>query len=125
MSKYKKLIQKLKEYRAARGWDENPEADIAKSISIEAAELLELFQWLETEDKSSSEITQEKKQEIKDEIGDIMIYLTAMCNKIDADLLDCTREKLKKVKEKYPADKIKNGGSDGFYYQQKEKYRGG
>jgi NTP pyrophosphatase (non-canonical NTP hydrolase) len=123
MSKYKQLIQKLRRYREARGWDENPEADIAKSISIEAAELLELFQWLETEDKSSSKITENKKQEIKDEIGDIIIYLTAMCDKIDTDLLECTEEKLKKVKEKYPADKIKGDDSEDFYYQQKEKYR--
>jgi NTP pyrophosphatase (non-canonical NTP hydrolase) len=69
----KKLEQDIKQYLEERGWDKLKPGDVAKSISIEAGELLELFQW---ENPSLDEVKNnpEKVKQIEKELADIMTY---------------------------------------------------
>lgn len=81
---------------------------MAISISLEAAELLELFQW-----NSSEETTQTKRNELEDELADIMIYSMMLASNLDLDVEEIILNKLKKNNEKYPVEKSRGN---------KEKY---
>lgn len=105
----KKIINEITNFRDDRNWSQfhNPK-DLAISISIEASELLELFQW-----NSSKETVENNLQDLQDELADIMIYCTLMGDKLDIDLDKAVEHKLEKNKEKYPVKKS---------YNSKEKY---
>lgn len=91
------LTEKVLSFRNKRNWKQfhTPE-NLAKSISIEAAELLENFQW------SSKDYDIEN---IKDELADIMTYVILFADCFDFDLEQLVLEKLKKNEEKYPISK--------------------
>jgi dCTP diphosphatase len=79
--------------------------NLAIGLSIEARELLEIFTWLTQEE--SSNLSAEKIQRVKEEVGDVMIYLLNFCDKLGLDPLQCAREKLVHNAKKYPADKVR------------------
>lgn len=109
----------------ARNWDNLPPADLAKSISIESAELLEHFQW-QNWSKEDIKKNKEKFEEIKAEIGDIMIYCAEMANILSFDLEIAAINKLKKAAKKYPAHLFKNNKDPhgtGVYEEIKKAYR--
>lgn len=93
----KEIIEKLIKFRDDRNWKQfhTPE-NIAKSIVLESAELLENFQW-----RNNSEDI----DNIKDEIADIMTYCLYMCEAYNLDIKDIINEKMTKNAEKYPVDK--------------------
>ncbi|RCW83494.1 NTP pyrophosphatase (non-canonical NTP hydrolase) [Halanaerobium sp. DL-01] len=105
----KELIEKIIKFRDDRNWSQfhNPK-DLAISISLEAAELLELFQW-----NNSQETMENNYQELQDELADILIYCTLMADKLDIDLDEAVKKKLEKNQKKYPVEKS---------YNSKEKY---
>jgi NTP pyrophosphatase (non-canonical NTP hydrolase) len=104
-----KILNAIIKFRDDRNWSQfhNPK-DLAISISIEAAELLELFQW-----NNSKETIKKNFQELQDELADITIYCTLMADKLDINLDQAIEHKLNKNKEKYPVEKA---------YNSKEKY---
>jgi NTP pyrophosphatase (non-canonical NTP hydrolase) len=97
----KEIIQKITQFRDERGWKEyhNPK-DLAISISLEANELLENFQW-----RSSEKATTESMQNIKEEMADVLIYLLQLADKLDVDLEDEVHKKMDKNAIKYPVNK--------------------
>ncbi len=90
----KKLLQEIIEFRNKRGWEKHdtPQA-LAKSIIIEAAELLENYQW---------EDSQPDTENVKEELADVLIYALAMVSDLGLDPETIIREKLEKNKVKYP-----------------------
>jgi NTP pyrophosphatase (non-canonical NTP hydrolase) len=90
------LLAALRQFVAERNWQQfhTPE-NLAKSISIESAELLELFQW---SDPSNLE-------DIKDELADVLTYCILLADHYDLDIEKIILEKLEKTKSKYPVDK--------------------
>lgn len=93
-----RMRQKIFEFRDERGWKAyHNEKDLAISISLEANELLENFQW-----KSSEEAVKESEQNIKEEMADILIYLIQLADKMNIDLEDEVLKKMKKNEIKYP-----------------------
>jgi dCTP diphosphatase len=108
-------------YIKERGWDvlENP-SNISKSISIEAAELLELFQW---KNYSVSEIKADKElfEKVKKELADILIYSIEMALSLGIDEQVIIQEKLEHNKKKYPVEAVK--GNTDEYYKIKQAYR--
>jgi dCTP diphosphatase len=92
------LLEKLRAFVAERDWQQfhTPE-NLAKSISIEAAELLELFQWSASEDQSS----------IRDELADILTYCLLLADKYGLNPEEVILEKLEKTKSKYPVEQSK------------------
>lgn len=95
------LIDKIVAFRDERNWSQfhNPK-DLAISLNLEASELLELFQW-----KSSEEAVDQKRDEIQDELADVMYYALLMCHDLGIDPKQAVLNKLKKNAAKYPVDK--------------------
>lgn len=103
------IISEVLEFRRCRNWEQfhNPK-DLAISISIEASELLENFQW-----KSSDETLDSKRDSIADELADVLIYTIYLAEALDLKIEDVIRAKLAKNESKYPVKKA---------YGRKEKY---
>ncbi|MCQ6280856.1 nucleotide pyrophosphohydrolase [Bacillus sp. EB600] len=96
----KEIIQKVLAFRDERGWKKyHKEKDLAISISLEANELLENFQW-----KSSEEAVAASEENIKEEIADILIYLIQLADKMDINLEEEVSKKLVKNAVKYPVN---------------------
>ncbi|MCU5331765.1 MULTISPECIES: nucleotide pyrophosphohydrolase [Bacillus] len=95
------LQKEVIRFRDERNWGQFHNAkDLAISLNLEAAELLETFQW-----KSSQEAKETKMQEMKEEIADVMIYLLLLSDQLNIDLEEAVRSKLTKNAEKYPVEK--------------------
>lgn len=122
----KKLENKIYAHLKARKWDNLRPADIAKSIMIEGAELLELFQW---ENSSLEEVKEdaEKLAEIKKELADVLIYGIEMSVLLGFDTANIIRNKLAMVERKYPAklmrERKKEPGTESVYWRIKRGHR--
>ena len=114
---YKQAVEEIKKFNHKRGWSQEP-SDLAKSIVIEAAELLEHFQWDQTHGD-----TEKNWNEIADEAADVLWYLINFSYRSNINLLEAFENKLHKVKEKYPEKEFRNGHNHTFYMAQKNKYR--
>ena len=75
------------------------------ALSVEVAEVVEHFQWLNQ--AQSREMNPSKKEEIKDEIGDILIYLVNLADKMDIDPIRAAFDKIEKNRKKYPVKRSK------------------
>lgn len=97
----KTIMKDVIKFRDERNWAQfhNPK-DLAISLSIEASELLELFQW-----KSSEEAVGLNKEKIADELADVMVYALDLCHELGVDPEQIIRNKMKKNGEKYPIEK--------------------
>ena len=96
-------INKILKFRDDRDWKQfhNPK-DLAISISLEAAELLEVFQW------SGADVSNEGKQDkIKEELADVVNYCVLMADACELDLDEIIQEKIKINERKYPVEKAK------------------
>ena len=90
--------EQIKQFNEEREWNQfhSPE-NLAKSISIEAGELLECFQWNNNFDKD----------EVCEELADVVNYCILLADKLDVELEDIILAKLEKTRKKYPVDKAK------------------
>lgn len=105
MNTLKKLKKRIRKFNKARDWEQFHSPDnLAKSICIEAGELLECFQWL----SDNYDI-----ENVKDEMADVFIYLLDLADKLDIDLVDVANNKMDKNEAKYPIEKCK-GKSDKY-----------
>ena len=103
MNETKNSMQKIKTFRDDRDWRQfHNEKDLAISISLEASELLELFQW-----KTSEEVKASKIERIKEELADVLIYSYMLADNLDFDIDDIIEAKLVKNNIKYPVNKSK------------------
>ena len=91
------IKKKIKEFVDSRNWSQfHSGGNLAKAISIEANELLELFIWSDDTDKIDK---------IKEELADVLIYTILIADKYDLDIKEIINEKIKKNEEKYPIEK--------------------
>ena len=123
----KELEQTIYRYLKARGWDKLRPADLSKSIMIEGAELLELFQWdnLPLEEVKKNK---EKLEEIKKELADVLIYSLEMSVLLGFDTEKIIRAKLARAVKKYPAKAMKQrggaeAGTESGYWKIKKEHR--
>lgn len=95
------LTQALRDFAAARAWEPyHSPKNLASALSVEAAELLEHFQWL-TEAQSRS-LAPEKREEVGAEMADVFLYLLQLADKLGIDLVDAARRKMVVNAQKYP-----------------------
>ncbi len=98
MNDYEKLKERIRLFNEERDWDQFHSPDnLAKSVSIEAGELLECFQWNADFDS----------QAVENEMADVFVYLLDLANKLNVDLVEVTNRKMDKNALKYPADKAR------------------
>ena len=100
------LTKKLIEFRNARDWQQfhNPK-DLALSLTLEAAEVLEHFQWKSKEE--IEEYIRTHKDEIREELADVFNWVLILAHDLDLDILDASEKKIKINEQKYPVEKAK------------------
>jgi NTP pyrophosphatase (non-canonical NTP hydrolase) len=100
------LREALRQFASERDWDQfHTPKNLAMALSVEAAELLEHFQWLDSE--ASSRLSDSVRKEVRLELADVLLYLIRLADKLDIDLIAAAKEKLAINAEKYPADKAR------------------
>lgn len=98
------LKAKVAAFVDARGWGEehNPK-NIAMSIAIEAAELMEHFQWGALDDYAPGKLSAEKLNEIRLEVADVLIYMLSFCRTLGIDIAQAVQDKLEINETRFPA----------------------
>ena len=120
MKNLKYLQEKIKKFVSERDWEKfHSLKNLSMSLSIEAAELMEHFQWADTDGCDPEELDEDKYEEIRAEIADVMIYSLMLSNEMGIDPLAAIEEKIEKNEEKYPIQKAK--GSAKKYTEFKEE----
>lgn len=108
MSDIKMLEKLVREFCEARDWDQyhNPK-DLSIGLSTEANELLDIFRFKSKEQMDQMMVSEEYREHISEELGDIFFFLLRFSQLNDFDLSQCVVNKMKKNNEKYPADKVR------------------
>ena len=100
------LRRHIREFAEARAWERyHTPKNLVMALSVETAELLEPFQWLTPE--QSQDLNAEQHEAVRQEIADVLIYLTRLADLLDIDLLDAAADKLVLNARKYPVDKAR------------------
>lgn len=103
MEEYKKVIEELIKFRNDRDWEQfHDSKNLALAISIEAAELNELFLW-----KKNNETENVKIEKLKEELADVLSFSFLLAEKHNLNIFDIVLEKIKQNAEKYPVEKAK------------------
>lgn len=98
-------LERIRRFTSDRDWDQfHSPSNLAKSIAIEASELLECFQWSDTE---------YDLEHVKEELADVMVYCVDMLDKLGLDADDIINAKMAKNEAKYPVEKAK-GKADKY-----------
>ena len=100
------LRDAMRRFAAARDWQQfHTPKNLAIALSVEAAELLEHFQWLTAE--QSLQLDAKRRREVADEIADVLLYLTRLADVLEIDPLAAARRKLRDNARKYPIAKAR------------------
>lgn len=99
MERLDELLERIQRFNDERDWNQfHTPANLAKSIAIEAGELLECYQW-------SDEPTDINA--VKEELADVASYVLMMCQVLNVDLIDIVHKKMDLTEKKYPVEKAK------------------
>ena len=100
------LQQRVAAFAAARDWEPfHSPKNLAMALSVEAAELVEEFQWL-TEEQSRA-LDAERRERVRLELADVFIYLLRIADKLGVDLVAAANDKIVLNEKKYPADRVR------------------
>ena len=100
------LRDELRAFAAARDWDQfHSPRNLATALAVEAAELLEPFQWL-TEEQGRA-LPPEVRVAVEEEMADVLLYLVRLADRLDVDLAAAARAKILRNAEKYPVEKAR------------------
>ncbi len=106
MTELENLREQLRDFAAARDWDQfHSPKNLAMALSAEAGELLETFQWLT--DEQSRRLTPEALAAASDEVADVLLYLIRLADKLGIDPIAAANRKLVANAGKYPADRAR------------------
>lgn len=99
MERLEKVMKRIDNFNKDRDWDKfHSPANLSKSISIEANELLECFQWNDNE---------YDVEQVKEELADVMNYCLQLAQVLNVDVIDIINAKMDKAEKKYPINKAK------------------
>jgi NTP pyrophosphatase (non-canonical NTP hydrolase) len=105
-----KLIQSIRKFAQERDWEQfHTPKNIAMALSVEVAEIVEHFQWLTQ--AQSSHLDSAKISEIKEEIADVMIYLTRLADRLGIDPVQAAKDKMRLNEKKYPIEKARGNAT--------------
>jgi dCTP diphosphatase len=112
----KDLREAIRAFIEERDWEQfHSPKNLAMALSVEVGEIVEHFQWL-TEEQSQN-LPPEKLAEVREEIGDVMIYLTELAEKLGIDPVEAAKAKLEINGQKYPAELAKGKASKYTEYR--------
>ena len=102
----RELREALRAFAAERDWDQfHSPRNLATALAVEAAELLEPFQWL-TEEQGRS-LPPDTRAAVEEEMADVLLYLVRLADRLDVDLAAAARAKIAKNAQKYPVEKAR------------------
>src|SRR5262245_39401328 len=100
------LRDALRRFAAERDWDQfHSPKNLAAALCVEAAELLEHFQWLSDDDSKS--LSTERLRKVQEEMGDVFLYLIRLADKLNVSLIEAATNKIAVNARKYPAEKAR------------------
>ncbi len=103
------LKQRVADFVAERDWQRyHVPKHLVMSIIIEAAELMEHFQWVGVESVEDVKADEERMQQVREELSDVLAYVLSLANALDIDLSAAYAKKMDKNAAKYPADEVKH-----------------
>ncbi|QNP65913.1 nucleotide pyrophosphohydrolase [Streptomyces genisteinicus] len=98
------LQRRLAGFAAARGWEPyHTPKNLAAALSVEAAELVEIFQWLTPEESAAVMEDPESAHRVRDEAADVLAYLLQFCEVLGVDVLEALRDKIDRNERRFPA----------------------
>lgn len=110
MDNINNLIGVIDKFAADRDWDKfHSPKNLSMALIVEAAELAEHFQWL-TEEESKT-LPPEKKEAVRDEIADVLIYTLRLCSKLGIDPIQAAEKKVLENGDKYPISLAKGNAT--------------
>ena len=110
------LKERLRKFADERDWDQfHSPKNLTMALIVEAAELVEHFQWLKEEE--SAALPSDKLAEVEQELADIQIYLIRLADKLNVDLMKAISSKIELNERKYPADKARGSSKKYNEYQ--------
>jgi NTP pyrophosphatase (non-canonical NTP hydrolase) len=117
----KNIQDQLSDFANVRDWDQfhNPK-NLAMALSVEASELVEIFQWL-TPDQAEVIMMSGESEHVKEEIADVMIYLLRLADKLDIDLESIVSDKIVQNGKKYPVNLSKGNADKSTSFSSKIK----
>jgi dCTP diphosphatase len=114
----KPLSEVLDAFAEERDWHKfHSPKNLAMALAVEVAEIMEIFQWMTTD--QSKALEPKKMQDVEEELADSFIYLIRLADMLGVDLLQAADSKLKQNREKYPADVVR--GSSAKYTEYKSE----
>ncbi|HEU4517353.1 MAG TPA: nucleotide pyrophosphohydrolase [Steroidobacteraceae bacterium] len=100
------LKARVRAFVAERDWERfHSPKNLAMALSVEASELVELFQWLTEEE--SAKLDDARRQRVAEELADVLWFLVRLSDRLDIDLLEAAGQKLVANAKKYPADRVR------------------
>ncbi|MFA5075550.1 MAG: nucleotide pyrophosphohydrolase [Candidatus Babeliales bacterium] len=119
---FQDIKARIKQFIKERDWEQfHSPKNLSMSIAIEAAELMEHFQWLTIEQSKTILKNKKKREEIEDELADIAIYIFDFCNLYKINIEQIIGRKLDKTAKKYPARIVKGKMHKYTYYEKNKK----
>jgi len=117
----KKIQKQLSDFADERDWDQfhNPK-NLAMALSVEASELVEIFQWL-TPEQAEEIMDSSQSDHVKEEVADVMIYLLRLADKLDIDLESIVNDKIVQNGKKYPVNLSKGNADKSTSFSSKIK----
>ena len=105
-SEVQQLMLALRKFAKDRDWEQfHSPKNLSMALSVEVSELLEHFQWMEGQ--ATYALGEAKQQLVSYEVADIFIYLLRICDQLNIDLVEVTKEKMAINDNRYPVDKVK------------------
>ena len=106
MRDLEELRARVRAFVAERDWERfHSPKNLAMALSVEASELVELFQWL-SEDESAA-LDDAQRRRVEEELADVLWFLVRLSDRLDIDLLEAAGRKLAENAKKYPAEKVR------------------
>ncbi|CAB4989202.1 MAG: nucleotide pyrophosphohydrolase [Actinobacteria bacterium] len=100
------LSDRLREFADARDWEKfHTPKNLSSALSVEASELLEIFQWLTPEESSEVMADDKNRAAVLDEMADVLIYLVRMADVLDVDLVVAANAKVSRNETRFPLGK--------------------
>ena len=100
------LAQRLRQFAAERDWEQfHTPKNLAMALTGEAGELAAEFQWLTAEE--SARLEPERMERVRQEAGDVLLYLVRLADQLQFDLIQAAQEKIVRNARNYPADKVR------------------
>ncbi len=100
------LIEDIRDFVTERDWEQfHTPKNLAAGLTVESSELLEIFLWMTPEE--SRNLPMETLAKVREEIGDVMIFLLNLASKFELDPVECAKAKMVQNRQKYPAELVR------------------